>query len=405
MKPSKLLPLLAVPGTDDEVILITTEFGIDNEPYSGWLEDCNGNIVGRLDKFKFSFVNFNSVTNVEKDSLKKFGAMVASEPLMVALDLDDSVVRYAGVWFDIDGYLRGCNGDDLRCSVSLKTKAVRVVIKFHSHGWSGKAKIQVNGADFAIIDLFNESVAIPLNVIVENISGDEIEVSIHPTGDSALGALGRQVILEGIFLCMGNSFIVPAYSKPPVRNRGGDFKPRFFELLKVVESEIGHAPIILDVGGGKRQLGLDTYLNLEYASYEEPNLFGDGQSLPFKSDSIDLVYSAAVLEHVPDPTKMGREIYRVLKNGGRGLVNSAFMQPVHSEGQHFFNLTPYGIGLVLSKFMDIDISWMLRVAGIPGKVPAEELANFRMLVSSFDKHLTYDRLMYVASGVWGEVRK
>jgi SAM-dependent methyltransferase len=41
-----------------------------------------------------------------------------------------------------------------------------------------------------------------------------------------------------------------------------------------------------------------------------------GESLPFSDNSIDYLYSNAVLEHVIDPEQTLKEIYRVLKKGG-----------------------------------------------------------------------------------------
>jgi len=41
-----------------------------------------------------------------------------------------------------------------------------------------------------------------------------------------------------------------------------------------------------------------------------------GDSLPFRSESVDLVISNHVIEHVPDPEKHLREIRRVLRAGG-----------------------------------------------------------------------------------------
>jgi len=42
----------------------------------------------------------------------------------------------------------------------------------------------------------------------------------------------------------------------------------------------------------------------------------DAQSLPFSSNSFDLIFSCECLEHVPDPQKALNEFYRVLKPSG-----------------------------------------------------------------------------------------
>lgn len=43
---------------------------------------------------------------------------------------------------------------------------------------------------------------------------------------------------------------------------------------------------------------------------------GTAESMSFEDSSFDLVYSDWVLEHIPEPSKMASELYRVLKPGG-----------------------------------------------------------------------------------------
>ncbi|MDI6782356.1 MAG: class I SAM-dependent methyltransferase [bacterium] len=49
-------------------------------------------------------------------------------------------------------------------------------------------------------------------------------------------------------------------------------------------------------------------------------------NLSFPDNYFDLVISADVLEHVNDPYKAHREIYRVLKVGGRHIFSAPFIQ-------------------------------------------------------------------------------
>jgi ubiquinone/menaquinone biosynthesis C-methylase UbiE len=46
----------------------------------------------------------------------------------------------------------------------------------------------------------------------------------------------------------------------------------------------------------------------------------DAENLDFADDSFDLVYSHGVLHHTPDTKKAVREVYRVLRPGGRAMV-------------------------------------------------------------------------------------
>ena len=49
---------------------------------------------------------------------------------------------------------------------------------------------------------------------------------------------------------------------------------------------------------------------------------GDANDLQFDNDSMDVIFSFAVLEHIPDPSQALAEFYRVLKPGGLVAVAS-----------------------------------------------------------------------------------
>jgi SAM-dependent methyltransferase len=92
-----------------------------------------------------------------------------------------------------------------------------------------------------------------------------------------------------------------------------------------------HGTHVLDVGGGPgywadafsaagaRYTPLDAdagELSLHGRTPLPGTVIGDGQSLPFRSDAFDVVYSSNVGEHVPDPWAMGDEMVRVCRRGG-----------------------------------------------------------------------------------------
>ena len=80
--------------------------------------------------------------------------------------------------------------------------------------------------------------------------------------------------------------------------------------------------------GGARCTGVDlTPRSVEitrhrFALYGMDGTFmiGDGEQLPFASDSFDVVYSNGVLHHTPDTARAIREVHRVLRPGGVAKV-------------------------------------------------------------------------------------
>jgi glycosyltransferase involved in cell wall biosynthesis/ubiquinone/menaquinone biosynthesis C-methylase UbiE len=73
----------------------------------------------------------------------------------------------------------------------------------------------------------------------------------------------------------------------------------------------------------------------------------DAEDLPFDDNSFDIVYSNGVLHHTPNTTQVVREIYRVLKPGGRVIVM------VYAENSlHYWRILVGGLGLVRGLLQD-----------------------------------------------------
>ena len=76
-----------------------------------------------------------------------------------------------------------------------------------------------------------------------------------------------------------------------------------------------------------------------------PDVFCDAHFLPFADHQFDMVYSAAVTEHVACPYLVVQEAFRCLKPGGFYLGNVAFLEPWH--GDSYFHMTPLGVYEIL----------------------------------------------------------
>jgi SAM-dependent methyltransferase len=103
--------------------------------------------------------------------------------------------------------------------------------------------------------------------------------------------------------------------------------------------------VILDLGSGGRSMPGVT--SMEYAQHPNNDLQGDCLALPFRDSCADLILSQAVIEHVTRPEQAFSEMFRVLKPGGLLYVEVAFMQPVHMNPHHYFNVTPNGLAWLL----------------------------------------------------------
>lgn len=108
---------------------------------------------------------------------------------------------------------------------------------------------------------------------------------------------------------------------------------RVFQFLQS-EQDRSHDGLQLNIGSGSRRFGKRT-LNLDLLEARDVDIRGDLLHLPIKDESIDSVICTGVLEHVEDACQGVREIYRVLKCGGRVFFETPFMQTVHASPRDF----------------------------------------------------------------------
>lgn len=108
---------------------------------------------------------------------------------------------------------------------------------------------------------------------------------------------------------------------------------------------------ILELGAGIDVCDLPNLVKTD-AFFYAPSLdyVVDAHSLPFENDTFDFVYSLAVFEHLHSPWVAAKEIYRVLKPGGKVYILTAFMQHMHGYPSHYFNMTTMGLKRIFSDF-------------------------------------------------------
>ncbi len=127
---------------------------------------------------------------------------------------------------------------------------------------------------------------------------------------------------------------------------------------------ISEGSLVLDVGGnrmGKRGLFDVEKYNFEvvYANLsraKKPDVQSDASCLPFREAAFDAVICSELLEHVPYPPDVLREIFRVLRKNGMLLICVPFLIKIHGD--------PYDY----ARYTDYYWSETLRAAGFSGLV-------------------------------------
>ena len=116
---------------------------------------------------------------------------------------------------------------------------------------------------------------------------------------------------------------------------------------------------LLDVGCGDKPYEaifrphVNEYVGIEHegvfpttnaaAADRRPDLYYDGNRLPFEDRSFDTVLSIQVLEHTPRPQPLVHEMARVLKLDGILILSAPFSARLHEEPHDYFRFTPHGL--------------------------------------------------------------
>lgn len=140
---------------------------------------------------------------------------------------------------------------------------------------------------------------------------------------------------------------------------------KFFEdkLTELVKENY-----ILDVGGGEPfQKGMakhrkifygKNYKTLDSSPEYKADIVGDIHALLMADGSVGAIICKSVLEHLEDPQKAAKEIYRVLRPGGKALVYTHFIYPYHARNgvyKDFFRFTEDGMRYLFRDFGEIEI--------------------------------------------------
>ena len=131
--------------------------------------------------------------------------------------------------------------------------------------------------------------------------------------------------------------------------------------LAVIEQLPKHATILeIGCGGaqmrdyleaaGHRYIGTDISkfkVDKNLQQHGGPDVLCDAHFLPFANESVDLVYSSALTEHLACPYLAAQQVARCLKPGGYYLGNVSFLEPWHDDS--FFHMTPLGVYELLTQ--------------------------------------------------------
>jgi SAM-dependent methyltransferase len=97
---------------------------------------------------------------------------------------------------------------------------------------------------------------------------------------------------------------------------------------------------------------------LRHGGYGAIDYVCDAAQVPVADASFDVVVCTEVLEHLPRPDAVLREMARILRPGGRVVLTAPLGSGIHQEPHHYYGgFTPWWYGRFLDEagFGDIDI--------------------------------------------------
>jgi SAM-dependent methyltransferase len=144
---------------------------------------------------------------------------------------------------------------------------------------------------------------------------------------------------------------------------------RIHAFLEEQAARLDAGSRVLDAGAGKRPYA-PLFKRQCYESCDMPGGFYQHphdfecwlHDIPQPDNSYDAVVLTQVLEHVPNPEAVLRELARILRPAGKVLLSVPLNGPLHGEPWHFFQFTHYGIA-ELARRTNFEVGEIEKVGG------------------------------------------
>jgi len=88
------------------------------------------------------------------------------------------------------------------------------------------------------------------------------------------------------------------------------------------------------------------------------------QPLLFPDQEFDTIILSDVLEHISNPELLWQEMFRILKPGGKLILNVPFLYPIHEQPYDFFRYTQFALERMAEK-AGFKIVLLEKIGGLP----------------------------------------
>lgn len=170
---------------------------------------------------------------------------------------------------------------------------------------------------------------------------------------------------------------------------------------------------VLDIGSGGSSYGkyFPNRLTIDIDPERKPEVVGDAHELPFEDASFSLVLCTEVLEHLVDPPKAISEMRRVLKPGGKLILTTRFMYPLHDIPHDYFRYTRYGLEHLFREWRDVTIQGEVGTMSTIGVLLQRIILQTDVRGGKFTKALLmllallFTKLEWLLRAEYGDIRR
>lgn len=120
------------------------------------------------------------------------------------------------------------------------------------------------------------------------------------------------------------------------------------------------------------------HFSLNLAVSERPTVAGDARLMPFRDCSFDGIIMLEVLEHIPTPDLLIKEIMRVLKVGGIMIGSTRFIHPQHGAPNDYYRFSVDSIELLFSEYSECRIEKLGNRLHVLGDIVTENYYFLRI---------------------------
>lgn len=139
-------------------------------------------------------------------------------------------------------------------------------------------------------------------------------------------------------------------------------------FIEDVRSKLKSGDVLFDAGAGDghwkkhfssevKYIGMDLGVGDNNCDYSQLDINGDLRDIPLENNSVDVIISIQVFEHLPEPWKVLAEFNRILKIDGYVFITCPQGEPQHQVPYDFFRYTPFGLRNLLEA-NEFEVVWI-----------------------------------------------